>query len=722
MYVKTKMTTIDALIPLQSVSLTNNQVKELLELVPEPEGLGKTAKLRARENIQKRIEPILRDVKLLRDQLEFTDLKRAITAEDNNAVVREIRTLATKYAIPEPNLNIPEDITLFRNNLSRLAAKTIDPRVWDDFVKQFQKDLRSSRIQYAQNVGSLAGLALGQPVSQSMLSDFHAINVTFENSMQRLDRIESILKATKEINVQMLKSYLCLKQGLLPGGNEHFSNIVHRGTIDEIYDFKRKHEEVTINTISLNPPIIQTTEYIQETQIPRLFHIFTVLNNRAEYIYNPNHMLEIALDPYKLWLYNLDMKFIVDKFNDAFRDFNAFYTSQNVSSDPNTNKLFILTKEPNQSGIYNLINKITRFHIQGIPKITRIAPVKQDIIQGISRIVLKSTAAPAPLPPYPAWQVDLNKFHTSITPTSIADVYVMLTKTGFHVNIMRDKTGLIDKFILTLKFDDITGQDEMLKNLRFRRQTSGAWRLDMIGGINAENLPFINQVRVSLARRGFKFNNIITELNPLERIQQLPQEDKTFYSMIAFGINHNAILQIPEIDFTKYYINDIFTMYELYGFYSSYQVVVNELIGYILGISDSTDVEHMLVIMDTFFTQGIPGGITARDVEKRGGEFLERSSLDRGGEILSEAGAAGTSEEIKGVTSSIHVGELIAVGSGLVQTVDLGTAELDVQYQSLFQDEEQKTDDETTTDEDEDNFINEELTHLEALDSNFEEI
>lgn len=628
-------------IPLNYIPLSPEQKNILNENIPLPKGKGKTARIVARENLKERIAPLLDDVTLLRSQVPFGDLKTAITLRDLAKVQEEVNKLAQEYNIAVPNINSEEEFLQFKAKLSEISFE-IDPRVFSDFYEEFIESFHKSAIQPGTNIGPLAGLALGQPVSQSMLSDFHTVNSSFENSMERLARMKSILLAS-DSNAKP-KSYFAIKynppsrpDSIIPA-IKHHTQVQHVGTFDQIFNLRMKMEEITLQRILLTSPVIYNEDDIRKLGLRNLYKIYYMLNPSLV-LQNPkfNYALELTLNPYLLYFYKLTLKMIVDKINNfEYKKIKviAFYTSQNLQKDPHTNKIFIFATDDESSVQLNNFQNISHLvHISGIPDIQRVIPLKQDIMSIIKNIEFNQDDG--------KWTITINKFKTIYSQVSTQDLITFFRQLKCETELIPDRQipEFWTKFKVWLKTPYLGNNRWQITN---RRTFEGI--ADIIDDTTIENFSLT----------GF--------------VNKFGQNKRFFFSAMTLGANLNYFLKMKIIDHTKFFINNIKEMNKHYGFYPTYLTITNELTNYILNISDTTDTEHILIIMDTLYMNGYSTGTSHKGFFERGASVLERASLNRAGYIFSQAGAVGTEDVINNVTSSIHTGILIKSGTGIIKT------------------------------------------------------
>lgn len=633
--------TIRNVIPLNYLPLSSDQKKILNDNIPLPKGKGKTARIIARENLKERIAPLLEDVTLLRNQTPFQGLKQAINNRDLEKVQEEINILSEKYNLGRIDATNEDDLSRFKTAMSQVENE-IDPRVFNDFYQEFIDSFHKSAIQPGTNIGPLAGLALGQPVSQSMLSDFHTVNSSFENSMERLARMKSILLAS-DSNAKP-KSYFAVKYN--PTNTlsvvKHHTQVQHVGTFDQIFNLRMKMEEITLQRILMTSPVIYNEDDIRKLGLKNLFNIYYMLNPSLV-MQNPkfNYALELTLNPYLLYFYNLTMKMIVDKINNfeykknkVFVKVIAIYTSQNLQKDPHTNKLFIFATDDESSVQLNTFQNIFNLvHLSGIPDIQRVIPIKEDIMSIIKKVDFDPSDG--------KWTITVNRFKTIYSPVSTQDLITFFRQLKCEVELIRDPNipEFWSKFKIWLKTPYIGDNKWQITN---KRTFEGI--ANIIDDTTIENFDLI----------GF--------------LNKFGQSKRYFYSAMTLGANMNYFLKMKIIDHTKFFINNIKEMNKHYGFYPTYLTITNELTNYILNISDTTDTEHILVIMDTLYMNGYSTGTSHKGFFERGASVLERASLNRAGYIFSQAGAIGAEEVINNVTSSIHTGILIKTGTGIIKT------------------------------------------------------
>lgn len=674
-------------IPTDLVLLTDDQLKELFKLVPTPPGFGKSALVRAKKTILQRVDRKLKRVKMIRTQKPFDELREAIRSNDLDRINQAYKDLHDE--MKEGNLkNLPEYKRInsandpFVKKMKRAMAdfypKVPDNVIYQPFKEKFPDTFAQSFIEQGLDIGTLAGMALGQPISQMVLSAFHTTNESMDDSSEHFPRLRQILNASQENKFPHSYIAFCDPEKEY----DHFEDVVHVGTFDEIYNRRRTMEEVNLKSLSAKIPHLVSRSILERDGVTELITRHNKLFP-GKAIGDSEYGVELTLDPYMLYFYNLKMSDIsrsVEK--SSAGTFTCVWSTQNIPGDPKTNKLWILPPPYGRTNEMKLLNeelilRLDKFLVSGYIGIKKLLPVKETIPRAFDDI-RESFSSPF------TWVITTDSHITRTTAVSSADVANMLQRIGF-TNVKRNVSEIRCRFnpinftrfsVLSNNPDKVAEIKGLIRGVVKDKNKEHGWIV--VPKENSEETmekladafsTFEVTKRSKAIFLELKQDSFIGFIRFLVGSTSRYNEYGYFYSAVTQGISSTDLRRRFDIDLFRYYTNDPNEMQRFYGLYISMYTIINEFTNIILTISDSTNVSHILMLFSNLFQTGRLTGVVTSGAIERGMPMLARSSLEKAGDNLSAAARSGLSEMTKeSATASLHVGRNIASGTGAVDT------------------------------------------------------
>lgn len=629
--------TIKNVIPLGRVGLKREEINSIIESIPGPPGLGKTAIENAESMMARRLLLTLSKAKLIRDQRQFSKIKAAILSGDAQGVIDAYAELGIELEFTK------QSAQQAKRQLSRLAPNTPDPRAFKELTDTLAESYTDAYIARGSNIGNLAGLALGQPISQMMLSAFHTTNESMDDSSERFPRLTTILNAS-QVN-SFPKSFLYFKKEDDIGSAQE---ILHQGEFNDVYNLKRVIEEVSVEkTLKSAPRIVDASNIDGLQDIVDLQRVLFPFRQIGEAI-TDGLCTVLELDMYQMYFYNLSMAKIATTI-EAYSDYICVWSSQSAPKDPNAGRLFILPIEDDASNskMYSeVVNRLREMVVSGYRGIEKLLPIKQDTLTAIKDVLILDTT----------WTVFIDAHKTRTTGISIADV----TRTIGSVYNSRLVDGNIEI--------DINAHIRTLAGKAIRRVSKNSWVIeeDMKPKFSAFNVRTVGA------------NIIATIDDPITYVRSSLGNSlhRYFYGAFTRGINLDVMYR-SDIDQTRFRTNDYNQMQSVYGLYSSKFAATNECAEIVLGISESTNSSYITLLMDTLFQTGVLTGITHKGAKNRGASIIGLSSLDRALKVFLDASVMGATDKTSDSAGKMHIGQPGNFGTGIITTrTDTRTPEI----------------------------------------------
>ena len=124
--------------------------------------------------------------------------------------------------------------------------------------------------------------------------------------------------------------------------------------------------------------------------------------------------------------------------------------------------------------------------------------------------------------------------------------------------------------------------------------------------------------------------------------------------------------EIPEIDPTRVFTNNIHEIAAVLGIEAARNAIINETMKVLEEQGLDVDVRHVMLVADLMTATGRVRQIGRHGVSGEKGSVLARAAFEVTTKQLLEAGIKGECDELRGVTENVIVGQIIPLGSGMV--------------------------------------------------------
>lgn len=139
------------------------------------------------------------------------------------------------------------------------------------------------------------------------------------------------------------------------------------------------------------------------------------------------------------------------------------------------------------------------------------------------------------------------------------------------------------------------------------------------------------------------------------------------YFIRAGGSNIAEVVQLPEVDPSQCYTNNIMQIYDLLGVEAARNAIVREL-KLIMELQDlALDIHHIRLLADAMTSNGEITSIGRHGLSGQKQSVLARAAFEETVKHLISAAVRGEEDALKGVTENILIGQPIPLGSGRVR-------------------------------------------------------
>lgn len=147
--------------------------------------------------------------------------------------------------------------------------------------------------------------------------------------------------------------------------------------------------------------------------------------------------------------------------------------------------------------------------------------------------------------------------------------------------------------------------------------------------------------------------------------QVLPVKRGEEYIVLTSGINLKDVLEMPEVDTTKTFSNDIHEVFKVLGIEAARQAIINEVYKVIEAQGLNIDIRHIMLVADIMTTNGMVKGITRYGVVSEKASVLARASFETPIKHLINAALEGEIDNLTSVVENVMINQPVPLGTGL---------------------------------------------------------
>ncbi|MEM0112804.1 MAG: DNA-directed RNA polymerase subunit A'', partial [Fervidicoccaceae archaeon] len=139
------------------------------------------------------------------------------------------------------------------------------------------------------------------------------------------------------------------------------------------------------------------------------------------------------------------------------------------------------------------------------------------------------------------------------------------------------------------------------------------------------------------------------------------------FVIITDGSNLAQVLKVPGVDPRRTRTNSVYETEEVLGIEAARRVIISEIMNVLREQGLDVDVRHVLLVADIMTLTGKVRQIGRHGVSGEKTSFLSKAAFEMTTKHLFEASTQGKTDELKGVTENVIVGQIIPVGTGMVE-------------------------------------------------------
>lgn len=189
-----------------------------------------------------------------------------------------------------------------------LIGKKINPKAFDELKSELLFNLMTSQVEAYNPVGLESATSISHPITQMSLNTFHFAGDQ-TGTADTVGYIKGLLTGSKNNkNPTMYIPFTGLN------GEEHFYNdhheVIHRGTMTDMFDLKYRFEGTSIKDLVLNIDILNTDEAYDE-EVDQLLDLSYDIFGETKYSgneeFNFTYVVRLEIDTYRMFTHKILM-------------------------------------------------------------------------------------------------------------------------------------------------------------------------------------------------------------------------------------------------------------------------------------------------------------------------------------------------------------------------------------------------------------------------------
>ncbi|MEM1627859.1 MAG: DNA-directed RNA polymerase subunit A'' [Desulfurococcaceae archaeon] len=159
-----------------------------------------------------------------------------------------------------------------------------------------------------------------------------------------------------------------------------------------------------------------------------------------------------------------------------------------------------------------------------------------------------------------------------------------------------------------------------------------------------------------------------THLKGIKEIKKtIIQKRGDEYVIIAEGSNLEEIMNVPGVDWKRVYTNDIHEIEKVLGIEAARMAIMKEIKNTLDDQGLDVDIRHIMLLADIMTWTGHIRQIGRMGIAGEKPSVLAKATFETTVQKLIESAIMGEEDKLTGITENIIIGQIIPVGTGIVQ-------------------------------------------------------
>ena len=165
-----------------------------------------------------------------------------------------------------------------------------------------------------------------------------------------------------------------------------------------------------------------------------------------------------------------------------------------------------------------------------------------------------------------------------------------------------------------------------------------------------------------MAKKELALNSIVYGIKGIKDVTLLKEEGD--YVIMTSGISLKQVVNVPEVDETRIYCNDIHEIYANYGIEAARQVIIHEIMEVVNSQGLTINERHVLLIADVMTYNGEVKGMTRYGIVGNKQNVLTRASFETPLRHLAYGALQNEENSLNTITENVMTNQIVRVGTG----------------------------------------------------------
>ncbi|MCC6054298.1 MAG: DNA-directed RNA polymerase subunit A'', partial [Thermosphaera sp.] len=139
------------------------------------------------------------------------------------------------------------------------------------------------------------------------------------------------------------------------------------------------------------------------------------------------------------------------------------------------------------------------------------------------------------------------------------------------------------------------------------------------------------------------------------------------YVIIAEGSNLEEVMKIPGVDWRRVYTNNIHEVEKVLGIEAARSAIIKEIKNTLDDQGLDVDIRHIMLLADMMTWTGHVRQVGRMGIAGEKPSVLAKATFETTIQKLVESAVSGEEDKLPSITENIIIGQIIPVGTGLVQ-------------------------------------------------------
>lgn len=281
--------------------------------------------------------------------------------------------------------------------------------------------------------------------------------------------------------------------------------------------------------------------------------------------------------------------------------------------------------------------------VLGLPRLIEILDAKKNLEMPIMKIYLESKG--------------MNEEKCKLIASKIKETKLLEFATNTDINV-EDRIVTIDLDLKSLKKFEIDPENLIsYLDKKIRKSTKVEGKSLIVTGEETDGLKDLMGIK-ELA-----LSSIVFGIKGISDVSLL--KDGNEFVIVTQGIALKHIMEIPEVNKSKIYCNDVVEVFDAFGIEAARKVIINEIMEVVKSQGLSINERHVLLIADIMTVSGEARGMTRYGIVAEKMNVLTRASFETPLKHISAGAVMHETNRLTSITENVMTNQLVNVGTGI---------------------------------------------------------